>query len=97
MTLFLISCASQSYQEGINDPFESANRIVFEFNKKVDTFVLEPTAKGYQKLPQTMRQGINNFFGNYDDIISFFNQLLHTLTWKFLLKHYELDPIKTKI
>jgi hypothetical protein len=30
-------------------------------------------------------------------LFSFFNQLLHTLTWKFLLKHYQSDSIKTKI
>ena len=30
-------------------------------------------------------------------LFSFFNQLLHTLNWKFLLKHYQSDSIKTKI
>lgn len=43
------------------DPFENANRSVFEFNMAVDDVVLEPVARGYRTLPDGVQTSITNF------------------------------------
>ncbi|MDR3095897.1 MAG: VacJ family lipoprotein [Paraburkholderia sp.] len=59
------------------DPFEPANRAIFTFNDKLDTYVAQPIAKGYQKVtPQPLRQAITNFFSNLGDVSNFANNLL---------------------
>jgi phospholipid-binding lipoprotein MlaA len=59
------------------DPFEPANRAIFTFNDKLDTYVAQPIAKGYQKVtPQPIRQAITNFFSNLGDVSNFANNLL---------------------
>lgn len=59
------------------DPFEPANRAIFTFNDKLDTYVAQPIAKGYQKVtPQPLRQAITNFFSNLGDADNFANNLL---------------------
>jgi phospholipid-binding lipoprotein MlaA len=51
------------------DPLEHLNQDGFRFNNKIDDTVLKPLAKGYNStLPYFMRQGITNFFANYDSI-----------------------------
>jgi phospholipid-binding lipoprotein MlaA len=60
-----------------NDPFEGFNRSVFSFNEAVDAAVLKPVATGYQKVvPQFVRTGVDNFFGNIGDAWSAINHLL---------------------
>ncbi|CAD6556195.1 hypothetical protein LMG27952_05993 [Paraburkholderia hiiakae] len=59
------------------DPFEPANRAIFTFNDKLDTYVAQPVAKGYQKVtPQPLRQAITNFFSNIGDVDNLANNLL---------------------
>ncbi|MEM5421618.1 MlaA family lipoprotein [Paraburkholderia ferrariae] len=59
------------------DPFEPANRAIFTFNDKLDTYVAQPVAKGYQKVtPQPLRQAITNFFSNIGDVDNFANNVL---------------------
>jgi phospholipid-binding lipoprotein MlaA len=59
------------------DPFEPANRAIFKFNDKLDTYIAQPIAKGYQKVtPQPLRQAITNFFSNLGDASNFANNLL---------------------
>jgi phospholipid-binding lipoprotein MlaA len=59
------------------DPFEPANRAIFKFNDKLDTYIAQPVAKGYQKVtPQPLRQAITNFFSNLGDVGNFANDLL---------------------
>ncbi len=59
------------------DPWESWNRKVFAFNDAVDEAVLKPVAEGYRKvLPQLVRTGIDNVFGNLGDVWSTVNQFL---------------------
>jgi phospholipid-binding lipoprotein MlaA len=60
-----------------NDPFEGFNRGVFSFNEAVDSAVLRPVATGYEKVvPQFVRTGVDNFFGNIGDAWSAINHLL---------------------
>jgi len=47
------------------DPLESFNRKIFWFNDKVDTYVLVPVAKGWDKImPTRVKGSIGNFFLN---------------------------------
>lgn len=51
--------------EEIYDPFEGFNRAVFWFNDRVDRYVLEPVARGYDDvLPRRVKVGISSFFEN---------------------------------
>ena len=44
--------------------FEGISRTVFKFNMAVDDVILEPIAKGYNKLPSTIKIGTSNFTSN---------------------------------
>jgi phospholipid-binding lipoprotein MlaA len=47
------------------DPWESYNSVVFEFNRKVDRYLLKPVAKAYNwLLPDAVQRGVSNFFQN---------------------------------
>ena len=47
------------------DPWEPMNANIFEFNLKVDRFVLKPVAKGYNfVMPDLVQVGISNIFSN---------------------------------
>jgi phospholipid-binding lipoprotein MlaA len=63
--------------QSANDPFEGADRAIFGFNEAIDGAVLKPVAKGYQAaVPELMRMGVTNFFGNFGDGWSAINNLL---------------------
>jgi phospholipid-binding lipoprotein MlaA len=48
-----------------NDPWEPVNANIFEFNLKVDRYVLKPVAKGYDfVMPDLVQVGISNIFTN---------------------------------
>jgi phospholipid-binding lipoprotein MlaA len=73
LTLFTAAANAQS----ANDPFEPANRAIFGFNEAIDGAVLKPVAQGYQKaVPELVRMGVTNFFGNFGDGWSAINNLL---------------------
>jgi phospholipid-binding lipoprotein MlaA len=47
------------------DPWEPVNANIFEFNVKVDRYVLKPVAKGYDfVVPDVAQVGISNIFSN---------------------------------
>jgi phospholipid-binding lipoprotein MlaA len=47
------------------DPWEGFNSAMFEFNRKVDRYVLKPVAKIYDKVvPDALQKGISNFYYN---------------------------------
>lgn len=59
------------------DPWERWNRRVYSFNDKVDEKVLKPVATTYTKIvPEPVRRGVNNFFGNVSDVWSALNNFL---------------------
>lgn len=59
------------------DPMENWNRAVFTFNDKVDTYALKPIATGYRDwTPSFVQTGVNNFFGNLQDLWTGGNNLL---------------------
>ena len=59
------------------DPLERFNRSMFDFNDALDRAALKPLAEGYrQVVPELMRTGVDNFFGNLGDVWSAVNHLL---------------------
>lgn len=60
-----------------DDPFESYNRSVHNFNQGFDRAVAKPVAQTYQNVtPDWIDKGLTNFFGNLDDVIVLANDLL---------------------
>lgn len=68
--------AAAPAQRSPADPLEPWNRAMFSFNEKLDEAVLKPVARAYVKLPQPVRTGVANFFGNFGDAWSALNQFL---------------------
>lgn len=59
------------------DPWEAWNRKVYAFNDAVDRAVVEPVAQAYRDwVPQLVRTGVGNFFGNIGDVWSTANHFL---------------------
>ncbi len=59
------------------DPWEGYNRQVWRFNEAVDEAVLQPVARGYKAVvPEVVRTGVSNFFGNLSDVWSLVNNVL---------------------
>jgi phospholipid-binding lipoprotein MlaA len=59
------------------DPLEPLNRRVDSFNTALDDAVLKPVATAYRDVvPQPLRTGVSNFFGNIGDAWSLVNALL---------------------
>ena len=56
--------------------FEGASRAIFKFNMALDDIVLEPLAKGYNKLPSPIRTGTSNFTSNLATLMSIPNNIL---------------------
>ena len=70
--LTFVSTAAKSTEEC----FENVSRSVFKFNMVVDELILEPIAKGYNKLPKPFKQGTGNFTSNISTLLSIPNSLL---------------------
>ena len=56
--------------------FEKTSRAIFKFNMALDDIVLEPLAKGYNKLPNPIKTGTSNFTSNISTLLSIPNNLL---------------------
>ena len=60
-----VTLAQASGEEAVNDPLESMNRLIFEFNEGLQDVLLRPIAKFYNaNVNLTVRQGISNFLDN---------------------------------
>ena len=53
-----------------------SSRAIFKFNMALDDIVLEPLAKGYNKLPSPIRTGTSNFTSNIGTLLSIPNNIL---------------------
>lgn len=63
--------------EDNRDPLEGMNRGIFWFNDQVDGYVLEPVAKGWDKIaPDPVKKSTSNFFQNLRFPIVAVNNLL---------------------
>ncbi len=82
LALLVAGCASLPADQprDARDPGEGYNRAMYKFNDTVDRAVLKPAATAYKSaIPQPVRRGVGNFFGNLSDAWSFVN---HTLQGK---------------
>ena len=50
--------------------FENTSRAIFKFNMMFDDNFLEPIAKGFNKLPEPIKAGTNNFTSNIGTLLS---------------------------
>lgn len=74
-SLLLAPFATQAATE--EDPWESVNRPIFQFNDFVDTYALKPLAQGYEFItPQFVEDGIHNMFRNVGDVTNLANNIL---------------------
>ena len=72
----MAGCATVAHPDP-RDPWESYNRAMTRFNNDVDKAVIKPVATVYKEvLPQPVRTGVGNFFGNLGDAWSFVNNVL---------------------
>ena len=56
--------------------FEGLSRSIFKFNLAFDNAILEPVAKGYNKLPEPLKKGTSNFTSNISMLLSIPNSIL---------------------
>ena len=59
-----------------NECFERTSRAIFKFNMAFDDVILEPLAKGYNKLPSPIKSGTSNFTSNIGTLLSIPNNIL---------------------
>ena len=74
-TLALITLMTSGLK-ATEECFEGTSRAIFKFNMAFDDAVLEPIAKGYNKLPKPIRSGTNNFTSNIGTLLSIPNNIL---------------------
>ena len=75
-TVFTISILTTSNASSVEECFEKTSRAIFKFNMVVDDIVLEPLAKGYNKLPEPVKKGTGNFTSNIGTLLSIPNNIL---------------------
>ncbi len=71
---FLVNVSFET--KSAEECFEGVSRTVFKFNMALDDIVLEPVAKGYNKLPKPLKKGTSNFTSNIATLLSIPNSLL---------------------
>jgi phospholipid-binding lipoprotein MlaA len=78
VTLGLLSgCATLQSAEEDRDPLEGINRAIYSFNENVDKVVVKPLATVYRDaIPEFVRTGVGNFFGNLAYPIVIANDML---------------------
>jgi phospholipid-binding lipoprotein MlaA len=75
--LWLAACSTTGGNPAANDPYESTNREIFDFDMRLDRHGLLPTAACYaQVVPEPARDGVHNFLQNLDLPVTFANDLL---------------------
>ena len=72
--VFVLLIASNT--KAADECFEKTSRAIFKFNMALDNIVLEPLAKGYNKLPSSVKTGTNNFTSNIGTLLSIPNNVL---------------------
>ena len=73
---FLIISFTAPNAKAANECFEGVSRSIFKFNMAFDKTVLKPIAKGYNKLPDPIKNGTSNFTSNVATLLSIPNSLL---------------------
>jgi len=72
--MLLSACAAAPNKD---DPFEPWNRAMYEVHQAVDGALIKPVAQAYVAwIPEPIRTGVSNFFGNIDDLFTGINNVL---------------------
>jgi phospholipid-binding lipoprotein MlaA len=74
-TLFLLFSANL-HAEQQKECFEKVSRGIFKFNKGFDSAILQPIAKGFNKLPEPIKTGTGNFTSNLATLLTVPNHAL---------------------
>ena len=75
-SILTIVILSTSNAHTIEECFENTSRAIFKFNMAFDDVILEPIAKGYNKLPDPIKTGTSNFTSNIGTLLSIPNNVL---------------------
>ncbi len=76
ISLVLLLNSSVLFAEEV-DPFEEANRVVYDFNETIDDNLLEPISRAYKdNMPDFVQDRVSDFFGNLRDVTTLANQIL---------------------
>lgn len=76
MIILVITMLSTSSSNAVEECFEGVSRAIFKFNMGFDNLILEPVAKGYNKLPKPIKSGTSNFTSNLSTLLSIPNNIL---------------------
>ena len=76
VTSCLLLLSSNLSAESEKECFEKVSRGVFKFNKGFDKAVLRPVAAGFNKLPESVRNGTGNFTSNIGTLLTVPNHVL---------------------
>ena len=60
----------------VKDCFEGLNRATFSLNQGLDKIIFKPIAKGYRKLPSSVRTGTGNALTNLSSLVTIPNNIL---------------------
>ena len=70
-------CAAPVYANEDDGALETYNRAMFDFNMKVDEYVLKPMAKGYRAITnEFIRERVSNVFKNLREPATMINHSL---------------------
>ena len=67
---------SKKPRDQVNDCFEGLNRATFSLNQGLDKIIFKPVAKGYRKLPSSVRNGTSNALVNLSSLVTIPNNVL---------------------
>jgi len=73
--LITISVLFVTKAKSSDECFENVSRTIFKFNMALDDIILEPVAKGYNKLPDPIKEGTSNFTSNVATLLSIPNHV----------------------
>lgn len=75
--LLLSGCATTQYDDGVSDPWQGYNRVMYSFNDATDSAIIKPVAQAYATaVPDPIQTGISNFFNNLNAVTVIINDLL---------------------
>ena len=76
LTLVVATTLTINFAKAADECFEGTSRAIFKFNMVLDDIVLEPLAKGYNKLPSPIKTGTGNFTSNIGTLLSIPNNIM---------------------
>lgn len=75
-TIIVVIALTITSSKATEECFEGTSRAVFKFNMAFDDAILEPIARGYNKLPDPIKNGTSNFTSNIGTLLSIPNNIL---------------------